>query len=41
MSNLYRGNSIVSIHLVNWFQRRGFLEIDQPVTRIPYGGHVC
>jgi hypothetical protein len=34
MSNLYRGPSIdasyqVSVHLVKWFQRRRFLEINQ------------
>jgi hypothetical protein len=31
----------VSIHLAKQFQRRRFLEIDQPETRIAYGGHVC
>jgi hypothetical protein len=46
MSNLYRGPSInasyqVSVHLVMWFQRRRFLEIDQSETRIACGGHVC
>ena len=30
-----------SVHLDKWFQRRRFLEIDQPETRIAYGGHVC
>jgi hypothetical protein len=30
----------VSVHLVKRFQR-GFLEIDQPETRIASGGHVC
>jgi hypothetical protein len=46
MSNLNRGPAIdasyqVSVHLAKWFQRRRFLEIDQPETRIAYGGHVC
>jgi len=46
MSYLNRGPSIdasyqVSVHLAKWFQRRRFLEIDQPETRIAYGGHVC
>ena len=31
----------VSVHLVKRFQRRIFLEIDQPETRIAYGSHVC
>jgi hypothetical protein len=31
----------ISIHLVKQFQRRRFLEIDQPETRIAYGSHVC
>jgi hypothetical protein len=44
MSNLYRGPSIydyyqVSIHLA--FRGEFVLEIDQPETRIAYGGHVC
>jgi hypothetical protein len=39
MNNLYSGYSIVafyqvSVHLVKWFQRRRFLEIDQSETRI-------
>jgi hypothetical protein len=39
ISNVYRGSSIdasyqVSVHLVKWFQRRIFLEIDQSETRI-------
>jgi hypothetical protein len=43
MSNLYRGPSIdasyqVLVHLVKWFQRRRFLEIDQSETRIACGG---
>ena len=46
ISNLYRGSSIdasyqVLVHMVKQFQRRKFLEIDQPETRIAYGGHVC
>jgi hypothetical protein len=46
MNNLYRESSIdasyqVSVHLEKQFQRRRFLEIDQPETRIAYGGHVC
>jgi hypothetical protein len=45
MSNLYRRPSIdasyqVPVHLAKQFQRRRFLEIDQPETRIAYGGHV-
>jgi hypothetical protein len=45
MSNIYIGPSIYasyqdSIHLAMWFQRRRFLEIDQPETRITYGAHV-
>jgi hypothetical protein len=40
-----RGPSIdasyqISAHLVKWFQRRRFLEIDQSETRIVCGGHV-
>jgi len=31
----------VSVHLAKQFQRRRFLEIDQPETRITYGSHVC
>jgi hypothetical protein len=46
ISNLYWGSSIdasyqVLVHMVKQFQRRKFLEIDQPETRIAYGGHVC
>jgi hypothetical protein len=45
MSNLNRGPSIdvsyqVSVHLAKLFQRR-LLEIDQPETKIAYGGYVC
>jgi hypothetical protein len=44
MSNLHRGHSIdasyqVSVHLANRFQRRRFLKIGQPETRITCGGH--
>jgi len=31
----------VSVHLAKQFQRRRFLEIDQPETIIAYGSHVC
>jgi hypothetical protein len=31
----------ISVHLAKQFQRKGFLEIDQPETRIAYGSHVC
>ena len=31
----------VSVHLAKQLQRRRFLEIDQPKTRIDCGGHVC
>jgi hypothetical protein len=31
----------VSVHLAKQFQRRRFLEIDQPETRIAYDSHVC
>ena len=31
----------VSVHLAKQFHRKGFLEIDQPDTRIAYGSHVC
>jgi len=31
----------VSVHLAKQFQRRRFLEIDQPETRIAYRNHVC
>ena len=46
MSNLFRGLFIdasyqVSVHLVMWFQRRRFLEIEQSETSIACGGHVC
>ena len=46
MSNLHRGPPIdasyqVSVHLAKWFQKRRFLEINQPETRIAYGSHVC
>ena len=46
MSNRYRGSPIdvsyqVLVHLEKWFQRRGFLEINQSEGRIVCGGHVC
>jgi hypothetical protein len=46
INKMYRGPSKdalyhVSIHLAKQFQRRRFLEIDQPETRIAYGGHAC
>jgi hypothetical protein len=31
----------IVVHLAKQFQRRIFLEIDQPKTRIAYGSHVC
>jgi hypothetical protein len=31
----------VSVQLAKQFQRRRFLEINQPETRISYGSHVC
>ena len=31
----------ISVHLAKQFQRRRFLEIDQPETRIAYSSHVC
>jgi hypothetical protein len=31
----------VSVHLAKQFQRRRFLEINQPETRIAYGSHIC
>jgi hypothetical protein len=45
MSKFYRGPSKdgfyqVLGHLAKWFQKR-ILEINQPETRIAYGGHVC
>ena len=46
MRQSYGGPSIdasckILHYLVKWFQRRTFLEIDQPETRVVYGGHVC
>jgi hypothetical protein len=46
MGSFYKEPSIdasyqVSVHLAKQFQRRRFLEIDQPETKIAYGGHVC
>jgi hypothetical protein len=31
----------VSVHLAKQFQRKRFLEINQPETRIAYDSHVC
>jgi hypothetical protein len=31
----------ISLILAKQFQRRRFVEIDQPEIRIVYGGHVC
>jgi hypothetical protein len=31
----------VSVHLAKQLQRRRFLDIDQPETRIACGSHVC
>ena len=31
----------ILVHLAKQFQRRRFLQIDQPETRIAYGSHVC
>jgi hypothetical protein len=31
----------VLVHLAKQFQKRRFLEINQPETRIAYGSHVC
>jgi hypothetical protein len=31
----------VSVHLAKQFQRRRFLEINQPEIRMAYGSHVC
>ena len=31
----------VSLHLAKHFQKRRFIEIDQPETRIAYGSHGC
>jgi hypothetical protein len=31
----------LSVHLAKQFQRRRFLEINLPETRIAYGSHVC
>jgi hypothetical protein len=46
MSNLYTYPSIdasyhVSVHLAKQFRRRIICLIDQPETRIAYGGYVC
>jgi hypothetical protein len=31
----------ILVHLAKQFQRRRFLEIDKPETRIAYGSNVC
>jgi hypothetical protein len=31
----------VLVHLAKQFQKRRILEINQPETRIAFGGHVC
>jgi hypothetical protein len=46
MSNLYRRSSKdasyqISVHLGKRFHWEDFLEINQSVTRIACGGHVC
>jgi hypothetical protein len=46
MRKSYRGPSIdascsILLYLAMWFQRRRFIEIDQPETIIAYGGHIC
>jgi hypothetical protein len=46
MGSFYKEPSIdasyqVLVHFAKQFQRRRFLEIDQPETKIAYGGHVC
>jgi hypothetical protein len=40
-SSFTRASHQVSVHLAKQFQRRRFLEIDQPETRIANGSHVC
>jgi hypothetical protein len=37
----YPVKTTVSVHLAKQFQKRRFLEINQPETRIAYGSHVC
>jgi len=46
--SIYRRPSIkianivpIRLHLIKRLQRRLLLEIDQPETRIAYGGHAC
>jgi hypothetical protein len=46
MGSFYKEPSIdasyqVSVHLAKLFQRRRFLEIDQPETKIACGSQVC
>jgi hypothetical protein len=35
------GSHQLLVHLAEQFQRRRFLEINQPETRIAYGSHFC
>ena len=39
--NKAKTNVMAGTCVENGSQRREFLEIDQPETRIAYGGHVC
>ena len=41
LSGKYRPIPIFYNHLTKQFQRRTFLEINQPETKIAYGSHVC
>ena len=41
IQNLPDASHQISVHLAKQFQRRGFLEIDRPETRIVYGMFVC
>ena len=46
MSKRYSGHSIdasyqVSVYSAKRFRGENILEIDQPDTKIAYGGHVC
>jgi hypothetical protein len=46
MRQSYKGRSIdaackILLYLAKRFQRRRFLEINQPETRIAFGSHVC
>jgi hypothetical protein len=40
IGNLGASHKIL-VHLAKQLQRRRFLEIDQPETRIVYDGHIC